>query len=65
VQRITFGSRRDELTGAWRRLHNEKLYAVLVTKYYAGNQIKTDETDRACSTFEGEERCIQGFSGET
>ena len=25
VLRIIFGSRRDEVTGEWRRLHNEKL----------------------------------------
>jgi hypothetical protein len=23
-----------------------------------------NEKDRACSTYEGEERCIQGFGGE-
>jgi len=29
------------------------------------DQIKKDEIGRACSTYQGEERCIQGFGGET
>ena len=28
VLRRTFGPKRDEVTGEWRRLHNEELYAV-------------------------------------
>jgi hypothetical protein len=28
VLRRIFGSRRDEVTGDWRRLHNEELYAM-------------------------------------
>ena len=28
VLRKTFGSKRDELTGKWRRLHNEELIAL-------------------------------------
>jgi hypothetical protein len=28
VLRRIFGRRRDEVTGEWRRLHNEELYAV-------------------------------------
>jgi hypothetical protein len=28
VLRKTFGSRRDEMTGIWRRLHNEELYKL-------------------------------------
>ena len=30
-----------------------------------GNQIEKNEVGRACSTYGGEERCIQGFGGET
>jgi hypothetical protein len=26
VLRMTFGSKREEVTGEWRRLHNEELY---------------------------------------
>jgi hypothetical protein len=27
-----FGSKRDEVTGEWRRLHNKELYAPLLSK---------------------------------
>jgi hypothetical protein len=37
VLRRIFGHNKDELTGKWRRLHNEKLY-------YPGDQIKKNET---------------------
>jgi hypothetical protein len=36
VLRRIFGSKRDEVTGEWRRLH----YEELITKYYLGDQIK-------------------------
>jgi hypothetical protein len=28
VLRKTFGPKRDEVTGEWKRLHNEKLYVL-------------------------------------
>jgi hypothetical protein len=34
VQRRIFGSKRDEVAGGWRRLHNEELHNVCFTKYY-------------------------------
>jgi hypothetical protein len=34
VLRIIFGLRRDEVTGEWRKLHNEKLYNF----YFSSNQ---------------------------
>jgi hypothetical protein len=36
-----------------------------LTKYCSGDQIDKNEMGGACSTYEGEERCIQGFGGET
>jgi hypothetical protein len=36
---------------------------VFLTKYYAVDQIK--KKDGACSTYEVEERFMQGFGGET
>ena len=65
VLRRVFGSKRDEVTGDWRKLHNEELnnlysspniVRVIKSRSYMGG---------ACSTYEGEERCIQGFIGET
>jgi hypothetical protein len=34
-------------------------------KYHSGDQVKKTEMGRTCGTYGGEERCIQGFSGET
>jgi hypothetical protein len=38
---------------------------VIITKYFSGDQIKKNEMGGACSTYGWEERCIQGFGGET
>jgi hypothetical protein len=35
------GRKRDEVTGEWRRQHNEELYALY--KYFSGDQIKKNE----------------------
>jgi hypothetical protein len=52
--RRLFRFKRDEVTGEWRRLHNEErniLYSS--TKYYLGVHIK-NEVGGACSTYGGE-----------
>jgi hypothetical protein len=60
-----FGLKKDEVTGEWRRLHNEERYAL----YSSPNIIRVIKarrlTGRTYSMYGGEERCIQGFSGET
>ena len=66
VLRRIFGPKLGKVTGEWRRLHNEELYCfVLLTKCCTGDQIKNNEMGRACNKYGGEERCIQGFGGET
>ena len=59
VLRRIFGSKRDEVTGEWRKLHNEELY------HSSGDKIEKNEIGEACSAYGGEERRIQGFGGET
>jgi hypothetical protein len=54
VLRRIFGPQRDELTGGWRKLHNEELHNLYSSPSKI-NQIKEDEVDRACSTNGGEE----------
>jgi hypothetical protein len=55
VLRKVFGPRRDEVTGEWRKLHNEELndLHVLLTKCYSSDQIKKNEMGRACNTYGG------------
>jgi len=65
LRRICGGPKRDEVTGEWRKLHNEELNRCVLLTKYSGDQIEKNEMDRACSMCEGEERCIQGFGGET
>jgi hypothetical protein len=65
VLRRIFGPKRDTVTGEWRRLHSKELYAL----YLSPNIIWVIKSRRqvggACSMNGGEERCIQGFGGET
>jgi hypothetical protein len=65
VLRRIFGPKRDEVTGKWRKLHDKELLCSVLTKYHSSDQVKKTEMSRTCSTYGGEERCIQGFSGET
>jgi hypothetical protein len=37
---------------------------VLLTKYYADDLVKKSEMGRACRTYKGEERCMQGLGGK-
>jgi hypothetical protein len=34
VLRIIFGPKRDEVTGGWRKLHNEELHGLYSAQYY-------------------------------
>jgi hypothetical protein len=65
VLRRIFRPKRDEVTGECRRLHNKELYAL----YSSPNIIRVIKSrrqmGRTCGTYGGEERCIQGFIGET
>jgi hypothetical protein len=65
VLRRIFGPERDEVTGEWRKLHNEGLKDLYCSPNSVGGQIQKNEKGGACNTHEGEERCIQGFGGET
>jgi hypothetical protein len=58
-------AKRDKVTGERRSYINRGLCSVLLTKYYSTDQIKKTEMGRACSMCAGEERCIQGFGGES
>ena len=59
--RRIFGPKRVEVTGEWRKVHN-----VLSSLYSSTNIAQViNKMGGVCSKYEGEERCIQGFDGET
>ena len=59
-----FGSKRDEVTGEWRKLHNEELNNL----YSSPNIVRVIKPRRmrwAGHVARMGERCVQGFGGET
>ena len=58
VLRRIFGAKKDEIIGDWRKLHNEELNDILLTKYYSGDQIDKNETGETRSKCGGKERCM-------
>jgi hypothetical protein len=66
VLRRIFGPKRDEVTGAWRKLHNEELYdLVLLTHYCTGDKIEKNEMGGTCSSDGGGKRRVHVFGGKT
>jgi len=64
VLRKIFGSKRDEVTGEWRKLHNEELNDLHSSpNIIQGNQIK--EMGKAWRTYGSQEINVQGFGGGT
>jgi hypothetical protein len=61
VLRRIFGTKRDGVTGGWRKLHNEELHNLFVhfTKYNENYKAEEDEVGGACGTNEGEEERVQ------
>ena len=66
VLRRIFGPRRDEVTGEWRRLHNDGAkWSVLLTQYCAGDKIEKNEMGWVCGSYGGGEGDVWGPGGET
>jgi hypothetical protein len=57
VLRRIFGPKRDEVTGGWRKLHNEELHNLYSLPSIINMIVKEDEMGRACST-NGERRNV-------
>jgi len=65
--RRMFGSKRDEVTGEWRKLNNTELNDLYSSPkmYCLGDKIEKNEMSGQCSANGGEERRLQGFGRET
>jgi hypothetical protein len=57
VLRRIFGLKRDEVTGQWRKLHNEEFHNLYSSPDII-RQVKANEVCRACST-QGREKCTR------
>jgi hypothetical protein len=65
VLRRIFGPHRDEVTGEWRKLHNEEAsHIVLNPKYHYADKIKKNEVDGACGIHGRGKRSVQDFGEE-
>jgi hypothetical protein len=53
------GPKRDEVTGEWRKLHNEELYNLYSSPDII-SQVKKNEVGGACSTHGRGEKSVQG-----
>jgi hypothetical protein len=67
VLRERFGPKRDEVRGEWRKLHNEELNNLYCSPYtmYSGDQMKNSTMGGTNSACGEDERCKEGFGGET
>jgi hypothetical protein len=67
VLRRTFGPKRQEAAGGWRRLHSEELRNLYASPNIVRmvNQIKEHEMGGACRTDGRDEKYIQYFGWKT
>jgi hypothetical protein len=64
VLRRTFGPKRDEVTGEWRKVQKEELNALYSSPNIVRVKKIENEMGGVCSRYGGERR-IQGSGGET
>ena len=63
--RRIFGTKRNEVTGEWRKLHDELNDLYSLSNNVRVIKIEKNEMGGSCGAYEGEVRRIQGFGGET
>jgi len=65
VLRRIVGPTRGEVTGEWINFIMRSLLICTPTKYYSDDHVKRNVIVGARYTYGSEDRCIQGFGGET
>jgi hypothetical protein len=63
ILRRIFGTNRDEVTGEWRKLHNEELH-ILYSSQNIIRQIKSRRMRWAGHVARTGEECVQAFDGK-
>jgi hypothetical protein len=58
-----FGPKKDEVTGEWRKLHNEELHNLYSSPDII-RQVKANEVGRACGTHGRGQKIVQGIGGK-
>jgi hypothetical protein len=61
--RRIFGTKRDEVTGEWRKLHKGELHHQ-TTRYYYAHQTRENGVGEACGTYGRGEKRVRGFDGK-
>jgi hypothetical protein len=64
VLRKIFGSKRKEVTGDWRKFHNEELHSFQSVPNLVA-RIKENDKGRTRGTYGAQNACMQGFGGKT
>jgi hypothetical protein len=65
VLRRIFVPKRDEVTGEWRKLHNEELHNLYSSPdIIRQSQVKANEVGGACGTHGRGKKSVQGFGGK-
>jgi hypothetical protein len=59
-----FGPKKDEVTGEWRKLHNEELNDLYCSSIILWVMTKKNGMGRACSMYGVGDRCVQSFGGK-
>jgi hypothetical protein len=68
VLRRIFGLKKDEVTGEWRKLHNEELHNLYsspdIIRQVKSSQVKANEVGGACRSHGRGEKSVQGLGGK-
>jgi hypothetical protein len=64
VLRRILGPKRDEVTGEWRKLHNEELHNLYSSPDIIRQVKSRQKVGGACGTHGRGEKCVQGFGGK-